>query len=841
MDVDAIPLGVDFRVHINKVLAAADVVLVLIGPEWLGRSEAGASRMSDETDPVRVEVETALSLGIAVIPLLVEGASMPSEGDFPESIRALAYRNAATIDSGRDFHQHVDRIIRSLDDSKKGAVADPGIANNLPAGLPPLIGRERELGEIKAALAQSTLLTLTGSGGVGKTRIALQCAADTMRGHEHGAWFVNLAPITDGKLVAATILAALNAGDAKTDDEVAALLEYLRTRDALILLDNCEQIVAEVTSIVAQIRAKCRRITILATSRELLHLNDEQVYRLGPLRPEAAAELFSQRASAISPGFDAKGSAQVVAGICERLDGIPLAIELAAARVRVLSTGEILERLSERFRLLTGGARTALPRQQTLAATIEWSYDLLTAEEQSVLRRVSAFRGSFSLPAATAVCAQNGEGDEFHVLDMLASLIDKSLLTATQALATRYRLLETIREFAIARAGEKGDAVVAAQQHAGYFAAVAAQAYREFDSQMPGGWLQRLAPDIDNLRAALEWSLEGPGDRQVGAQLAADCGPIFLRSSMLGEGLRWCDRARAVADLPAHTAGRIDYVASMMHNNLGANRLALACAESAVSYYRQSSDERGTIRALSQVAQQYARNERFDEARAPAAEAIERARRLCEPRVLVSVLRRCAFSLPTAEIEDARRYFSEALEAARSVREPEEACMVLQWWAICESAAGSFERAIALAEEGLQCADRHARMYLENQIACWALALGRLDESAPHAREALLLALEVPHPLARAEAIAFYSPVHAAHDPKTAAMLLGYAKARLGELEWEARSEDDLALHNASQAIESGLRDGEFASLLEAGAAWTEVEALGSLAESPVSREPVGS
>ncbi|HEY7981340.1 MAG TPA: NB-ARC domain-containing protein, partial [Candidatus Eremiobacteraceae bacterium] len=212
----------------------------------------------------------------------------------------------------------------------------PASPNNIPADLLPLVGRERELSEIKAALAQSRLVTLTGVGGMGKTRIALQCAADSVTAHEHGAWFVNLAPISDGTLIAATMLAAFDAGLADGGDDVARLLDFLRSRDALIVVDNCEQIVLDAAALVALIRAHCPRIIILATSRELFHLDGEQVYRLTSLRLEAAVELFAQRASAVLPDFEAEQSQDTLREICERLDGIPLAIELAAARVRAL-------------------------------------------------------------------------------------------------------------------------------------------------------------------------------------------------------------------------------------------------------------------------------------------------------------------------------------------------------------------------------------------------------------------------------------------------------------------------------------------------------------------------
>ena len=701
--------------------------------------------------------------------------------------------------------------------------------NNIPANLPALVGRERELAEIQAALAQSRLVTIAGAGGVGKTCLALQCAAQAVPQHEHGAWFVNLAPITDGTLVAPAMLAALEAGGADAGDDLSRLVEHLRARDALVVIDNCEQVVAHVAEIVAQLLAQCPRVTMLATSRELLHLDGEQVYRLGPLRTEDAVDLFSARAAAVSPEYAFEEHAAAVRAICEHLDGIPLAIELAAARVRALSVEEIAERINERFRLLTGGARTAQPKAQTLEAAIEWSYGLLTEEEQSLFCRLATFRGSFSLSAAAAVCVQDGKCDEYHVLDVLTSLADKSLLIVTVALATRYRMLETIREFAAKKAAQSAAGAVASQHHAAYFANLAAQAYHEFDTRLPQGWLDRLTPDIDNLRAALVWTLEGPGDRRMGAQLAADSGPIFLRMQLLGEGLRWCEAARSVPELPPAAAGRIEYIASMMYNNLNETRKALGCAERAVSFYELSDDERGAIRALSQLAQLLTRAKRLDEAQSPAREAIRRARLLGEPRVLISVLRRCAFALPQGEIEEARRYYSEALELARSIADPEEACLVLSWWAYDEAACGDLERAIDLATQASRCADRDSEKVLETQLTTWMLALGRIDEAAPHARKALQLAVEVEHDNLTALGIAYCAVFHASHDAREAATAFGYAKSRLEQLDWEPESDDRLAFDTAARAIRDRLPDGEFDELVQRGVSWSRDDALRAL------------
>lgn len=699
-------------------------------------------------------------------------------------------------------------------------------ANNIPADLPALIGRERELGEIRAALAQTRVLTLTGAGGVGKTCVALHCALQNTAEYADGAWFINLAPIIDGTLVATTMLAAINAGAAEPGGDVPLLVEHLRPRDVLLVLDNCEQVLAEVKSIAAQIRAACPGVTILATSRELLHLEGEHVYRLGPLRPEAGAELFAKRAAAVSPGFDPEQSAQSIRSLCEHLDGIPLAIELAAARTRTLTPNEILQHLDARFRLLTGGASEAQPKQRTLAATIEWSYGLLTAQEQSLFLRLSAFRGSFSLSAAAAVCAQGGVCDEFHVLDVLTSLADKSLLTVTLALTSRYRLLETIREFAAQKAVEQQATAIAQQQHAAYFAALAAQAYHEFDTHLPEGWLDRLAPDLDNLRAALVFLLEGAADRVTGAQLAADCGPIFLRMQLLTEGLRWCDAARRVPDLAAATAGRIEYVAAMLHNNSGAYPDALACAERAVSCYRRSADKRGLIRALSQLAQQYSNAKRYDEAANPAQQALSQARELGDKRVLATVLRRCAYSMAPAEMAQARTLFEEALTVARSASDVEEERLTLQFWAGREASGDHFERAIDLAGEALTNAAPALEMTLEGQIATWYLALNRVSDAMPHARRALQGALNLAYPLGIASALAICSADGAIPNARDAARVFGFARGALRDLNWTTQPDEARAFLNVAQALQARLPQDELDGLIQSGAALTQDEAL---------------
>jgi predicted ATPase/class 3 adenylate cyclase len=716
--------------------------------------------------------------------------------------------------------------------------------HNLPQQTTALIGRDDEVAAISALVASHRLVTVVGSGGVGKTRTTLQVGANLLDGSGDGVWFVELAPVTNADYLPAAVAQAMGLHLAADGAPLDALVRALKPKRALLIFDNCEHVIDGASHAIGVLLRTCPQLTILASSRQALGIAGEATFRMPSLATPApgarltatdagayaAIALFTDRAAAADRRFAlTDANAPAVADICRRLDGIPLAIELAAARVKLLSPKQLLDRLDERFRVLTGGSRDAMPRQQTLYALIDWSHDLLDERERALFRRLGIFVDGFTLDGAVAVGAIDGL-DELDVLDVLQSLVDKSLVaTEPHDDAPRYRLLESTRAYARDKLRAAGEETRAADLHAAYIAALAARAYREFDSALPPGWLERNAAEIDDLRAALDYTLEGPGDRARGASIAADSGPIFLRMELLGEGLRWCDAARAVIDVPAATRGRIEYVASMMHNNLGESRSGLACAERAVSLYEGSGDERGLVRALSQVAQFYARSGRIDEARAPAAAALARARALREPHVLSAVLRRCAFSLPAPEIDEARRFFAEALSIARSMNDPGETSMVLDWWASREAAAGSLARAIELDTEALTYTPLNGHVFVELHIAGWALALNRLDDAAPHAQRGLLLARAADNPHLLAYAIACCAPRHAERAPDEAAMAFGYATARLREAEWEASDDDELALRNASDAIGRALDATAFAALLESGTVWTEDAAVAAI------------
>jgi predicted ATPase len=388
----------------------------------------------------------------------------------------------------------------------------------MPAQLSAFIGRDQEMAKVRALVESSRLVTLTGAGGCGKTRLGLQVAAGLLDGSGDGVWLAELAAVSDQDAVPAAISQALRLTGQPRRPALEALLDALALQDVLIVVDNCEHLIGGCAKTADAILRRCPRVHLLATSREPLGIGGETIYRVPSLSlpgpddsgspapgSSDAVALFADRARAngVALAVDEQAGPPAVS-VCRRLDGMPLAIELAAARLRSMSLAELADRLDQRFRLLTGGSRTALERQQTLAATVGWSYSLLTGAERMLLARLSAFAGSFDLAAAEAVCGSGGL-DVLDVADLLGSMVDKSLVVAEPVGGTlRYRLLETIRLFAAERLVEAGDgeAAVVAAAHCAHFMALAEAAAAHLAGPEQGSWLARLDADQANLRRA---------------------------------------------------------------------------------------------------------------------------------------------------------------------------------------------------------------------------------------------------------------------------------------------------------------------------------------------------
>ena len=432
------------------------------------------------------------------------------------------------------------------------------VAHNLPLQLTSFIGRVGETADVKRLLPTTRLLTLTGPGGCGKTRFALHVAADVVDAYKDGVWVVELAPLFDPTLVPHTVAAVLGVREEPHRPLLATLTDALHTRHLLLVLDNCEHLVAACAVLADALLRACAHLQILATSREVLSITGETTWPvpslstpdpqcalpLDHLMQYEAVRLFVERATAMQPTFTVTHQqAPWVAQICHRLDGTPLALELAATRVKVLSVEQIAMRLDDRFRLLTGGSRTALPRQQTLHATMDWSYDLLSEPERSVWRRLSVFAGGWTLAAAERVCA-GPDVDAAAVLNLLSSLVDKSLvMVAEQAGQARYHMLETIRQYGAEKLRETGETAVVQQRHRDWYLGLAEQAAPGLLGVDESAWLERLETEYDNLRAALAWSMEQVSAAAVGVRFGVAVWRFWAVRGHWREGRQWLEAA----------------------------------------------------------------------------------------------------------------------------------------------------------------------------------------------------------------------------------------------------------------------------------------------------------
>jgi predicted ATPase/class 3 adenylate cyclase/DNA-binding CsgD family transcriptional regulator len=443
-------------------------------------------------------------------------------------------------------------------------VAKAVVAQHLPVQLTSFVGRQAELKQARELLAENRVVTLTGAGGVGKTRLAIEAAAQLAGEFSAGVRYVDLAPITDPDLVPVTMARALGLPDQPGRSTMDTLTRFVADGQMLVVLDNCEHLLDASAALTVALLEACPGLTLLTTSREPIGLTGEVSWRVPslPLADEAV-ELFTDRARRARADFAiSDGNLEAVNEICRRLDGVPLAIELAAARVRALSLTEILDSLQDRFRLLTGGARTAVRRQQTLRASVDWSHTLLTEPERVLFRRLGVFMGGFDLEAAQAV-AGGAEVERYQVLDQLALLVDKSLVVADEtANRTRYRLLETMRQYALEKLGESGEADAVRTRHRDYYTALAAKLDAPADNDYER-CIEQAETEIDNVRAAFVWSLDN-SDGELALAMVSALQPLWLGRGRLREGLAWFDavlteneqhleiaaavRARAMAD-----------------------------------------------------------------------------------------------------------------------------------------------------------------------------------------------------------------------------------------------------------------------------------------------------
>lgn len=505
------------------------------------------------------------------------------------------------------------------------------LSHNLPVQLTSFIGRQKEMAEVNRLLRNTRLLTLTGTGGCGKTRLALEVAAGLLEEFPDGVWLAELAPQSDPALVPQTVASVLGIREEPRRPLLATLSDDLRPKQLLLLLDNCEHLIGACAQFAEALLKACPHVKILATSREGLDIPGELTWTVPSLsvpgaRPGhdislpaselaqyEAVQLFVDRAAAGQPKFALTDqTAPAVAQICCRLDGIPLAIELAAARTRALTTDQIAARLDDRFLLLTQGKRTELPRHQTLRAVIDWSYDLLSDAERALFLRLSVFAGGWALEAAEAVCAGDGI-EQAEVLDLLTHLVDKSLVIAEAAgKAERYRMLETVQRYSHDRLMGSGRMEATRNQHLKFFLGLAEQAQSELRGGQQKAWLDRLETEHDNLRAALAWALET--EPVAGLKLAGSLSRFWEVRGYFSEVRQWLERALAQASqVPAEArAGALESAGFLAWRQTDHQR-ALGLLEECLRLNRELGNEQGVakaLRMLGNVASDQGNNER---------------------------------------------------------------------------------------------------------------------------------------------------------------------------------------------------------------------------------------
>ncbi len=483
--------------------------------------------------------------------------------------------------------------------------------HNLPAQLTSFIGRERELAEAEKLLSSTRLLTFIGPGGTGKSRLSLQVAAEQFSEFKDGVWLSELAPLADPTYIISTIASTFNLRELQGVPLIDTVTDYLRGKKLLLILDNCEHLVEACAQLSDKLLHACTNLKIIASSREALGISGETVYRVpslslpqdfGGLMDYEATRLFTERAIKANSHFTlTKDNAPAVTQICERLDGIPLAIELAAARVKMFTPEQIATRLDDRFKLLTGGSRTSLPRQQTLRALIDWSYLTLNETEQIALGRLAVFSGGWTFEAAESVLG------EVEAMDSLSGLVNKSLINVEeQDGKSRYRYLETIRQYALEKLLESGDAVDARDRHLAHFLELSRRAEGHFRTPKRLAWINRLEAEHDNIRSALGWGLES--DPESALQMVCLLSAFWMSNNYLTEGCNWCqavitrvEESSLDRDKINQTRAQAYTALAMLSVNRGDHQTGQTAARKSVALARQLDDKLTLVRSLNSL------------------------------------------------------------------------------------------------------------------------------------------------------------------------------------------------------------------------------------------------
>jgi predicted ATPase/class 3 adenylate cyclase len=718
------------------------------------------------------------------------------------------------------------------------------IPNNLPIQRTSFRGREHDLEEVASLLRQHKLVTLFGSGGVGKTRLALQVGAEVLDQYPDGVWLIDFAPITDPELVSSVIAKEIGMPQVEGRRIDESIPQWLKRKKLLLILDNCEHVLETVAAIADGVTRSCPDVRLLATTRQALGVSGEKVLRLASLdvphkitdlTPAAVMEfgavaLFVDRASLVDKAFTLTyDNAPIVAEICRRLDGIPLAIELAAARVKILSIPNLAQRLNERFKILTGGSRTALPRQKTLGALIDWSYDLLTPQEQMLFSRVGIFAGGFSLDAASAVCS--GEDlDEIDILDLLSSLTDKSLVvTDTAGEQERCHLLESTRAYALEKLAAAGEHERLARRHAEYFRDQAQDARERSGTGSTAAWLVSVERELDNYRAALEWALKDGHDLALGGAVAGDLFSLWFAGGLTAEGRYWIGLAQAALDESMHpeVAARLWLVLAYFSSG----KRAHDCAQRAVALYQSAGDEKGQAWALYSLAFSLFQMRQLEEASDVNARALAAMHTLGHKSGIAYCLNvRAGIQEIRGDVGAARESYAQVLAAWKALGDEAGTAFVLANLADLEFGDGQVEQALRLAGEALEIHARGKNVWnlanAHSNTAAYRIALGDVDGARESAREGLRWARQAQYALGIAIALQHIGLLLALRgEVNDATRLIGYVDRQYKELGTEREATETWGYEKLMAASREQLSETEIGKLAAEGAAWSEDQA----------------
>ncbi|MBV9232603.1 MAG: helix-turn-helix domain-containing protein [Candidatus Eremiobacteraeota bacterium] len=726
------------------------------------------------------------------------------------------------------------------------------VHNNLPRQLTPLVGRESVVKTIAQLVTEVPLVSIVGPGGVGKTRASIAVAERLLDAFGAGACFVDFAPLTEFSSVEQTIAGALRVQETGSGSLLQTLCTYLAEKQLLILLDNCEHVVGDVRRIAGALLRECPRIAVLTTSREPVQITGEHVYRIPPLdvprsgeiSPEealsyGAVALFAERVSSADARYELQApDVAPIVQICRTLDGLPLAIELAAARATALSPSEISARLNEVFTLLQSGGH-GVPRHETMRAVIDWSYALLSNRARALFDRLSIFSGGFTLGSATAVCA-DGDLAADDIFDALTSLIAQSLvMTEFAGGASRYRLLEVTRQYALDRLELRGERHAAARRHLLACVSLAERLDREWYTADESAWFAAAQADLDNCRAALRWAIGQRYDPAGGCRLTAALARVWY-SLAPSEGRRWTEAALEADSESSDAVRALLYIATAeLSAALGEYAPSLRAAERALSL-RDACDDVQVARSLQAAGSARSALGDVEEGEDLLDEALEIARRLRNARLEALVLGDLGTARSRAgDVDGARALYAQALSLYLELHLERPAASIAGNLAEVQFAAGDAAAALQRANEALIGHERtHNPRSAANDLgnmAAYSVALDRFDDARSYAAQALSIALEV-----KATVLTLYILQHLAAagalQPRSsrcqerAAVLLGYVDSRLESLNAGREYTERQEYQRILAALQDRFGD-ELAPLLARGATWNTQRALAAAAD----------